>query len=172
VGGAVRGAQRLRNGNTFVYTPNQLIELDRRGKEVRKLTRPGWDVIAAHREKDGTYCVLSTGGKFIRLDSSGTEVKSFPLTGVYSTVGSNMHVLPRGRVLVPLYAVHKVVEYDSSGKQVWSASVQYPGSVRRLPNGQTLVTSIRARRVVLLDKSGKEVWSKNMDGTVYYADRR
>jgi HEAT repeat protein len=170
--GQARGAQRLRNGHTFVYTRNELVELDRTGKEVRKLTRPAYDVIAAHREKDGKISLLSTNGRFLRLDSSGKELKSFTLTGVYANVGTNMHVLPRGRVLVPQQATGKVVEYDSSGKEVWSASAQYPNSVRRLPNGQTLVTNSNTRRVFLLDKKGKEVWGKTMEGYVYYADRR
>jgi HEAT repeat protein len=171
VGSQPLGAQRLRNGNTFVYTRNLLLELDRTGKEVRRLTRP-FDVIAAHRRPDGQVWVLSSHGKFIRLDRTGKELSSFAVTGMTMTMGTNMHVLRNGHVVVPHYRLSKVVEYDRDGKEVWSASVARPGSVRRLPNGQTLVTSRLTRRIVLLDKAGKEVWSKNMDGYVYYADRR
>jgi hypothetical protein len=169
--GQMLGAQRLRNGNTFFYTRSELMEVDRNGKEVRKMTRP-YDVLSAHREKTGGTCILTTGGRFIRLDRSGKEVKSFGITGVYQIIGTNMQILPRGRVLVPLYSASKVAEYDAKGKEVWSASVQWPNSVRRLRNGQTLVASQSTRKVILLDKKGKEVWSKTMEGWVYYADRR
>jgi hypothetical protein len=164
------GAQRLRNGHTFIYTRNQLVELDRSGKEVLKLTRP-YDVVAAQVERNGNICMLSSSGRVIRLNRSGKELKSFETGRVRRTVSCSLHVLRNGHVLVPHYYDSKVAEYDRAGKQVWSASVARPTCARRLPNGDTLVCSV-LRHIVVLDKSGKQKWRKTITGIAYYADRR
>jgi HEAT repeat protein len=166
------GVQRLRTGGTFVYSRNQLIELDKAGKEVVTINRPGWDIVAAYRDKEGHIGMAASNGMFIKMDRTGKEIKSFRIGFVNSGLGASIQMLPRGRVLAPNYNQNKVVEYDESGKVVWEASVSTPGSVRRLPNGHTVVTSRLGREVIILDRAGKTVWSKKCDGNVLYANRR
>jgi hypothetical protein len=165
------GAQRLRNGHTFVYTRSALLEYDRAGKKVLTLARH--DVVSAQVESDGSICLLSRSGKVIRLDRSGKELSSFNVGRVAPSkrIGLSLQVLPRGHVLLPLYYDSKVAEYDKGGKEVWSVKMLRPLSARRLRNGDILV-STPARGIVLLDKHGKEKWRKMMDGIVYFADAR
>jgi hypothetical protein len=166
------GATRLPGGNTLITTRNQLLEVDKEGKEV--FTQNRNDVVAAAKRRDGEYVLLTTTGMIVRLDAAGKEVKSFPLENpaVGRFVGLQIDVLPNGRVLVPALNVNKVQEYDEDGKKVWEASVQNPASVARLPNGHTLVASPNLLRAVELDREGKEVWEYKSEGRVMRARRR
>jgi outer membrane protein assembly factor BamB len=166
------GASRLPNGNTLICSRNQLLEVDKDGKEVFSQNRV--DLVTARKRRDGEYVILSTTGKVIRLDAAGKEVKSFALEtpAVGRTIGMQIDLLPNGRVLVPVMAQNKVQEYDENGKKVWEATVQTPTSAVRLPNGHTLVASANTQRVVELDRDGKEVWEYKSEGRVLSARRR
>jgi HEAT repeat protein len=163
-------AQRLANGNTFLASRNQLLEVDKDGKEVFTHQRPGYDVMAALKLRDGQIALVTSGGQYKRLDSEGKEIKSFPVGNVQTFAA--IDVLPTGRVLVPLYYNNKVVEYDAEGKNLWEASVQWPTSAARLPNGNTLVSSHGTQAVMELDRAGKVVWQHKLDGRPWRARRR
>jgi hypothetical protein len=166
------GARRLPNGHTFIVSRNQLLEVDREGKEVLSLTRPN-DVAYAHRLRDGRIALLTIRGQFLLLDDKGKELKSFPVGSTISALGSNFQVLPNGHVFVPLYANNRVVEFDADGKQIASWTAQRPTSVARLPSGNVLITSRTSRAVIELDRSGKEVWNHPItDGYPLRASRR
>ena len=156
--GLVLGARRLADGNVFVVARNQLVEVDKDGKEVSNLPRPN-DVCAAAKFRDGSIALLTNGGQVIHLDASGKEIKTLPLNAPVLAVGTNIEALPDGHVLVPLYSTNRVMEIDADGKTVWEATTQQPTSVARLPNGHTLVGSRLAMTVVDLDRDGKEVKS-------------
>ena len=161
--GLVLGARRLANGNVFVVTRNQLVELDKDGKVASSLPRPN-DVCAAAKFRDGTIALLSNGGQFIHLDASGKEIKSLPMNAPVLAVGTNIEALPNGHVLVPLYSSNRVVEIDADGKTVWEATTRQPTCVSRPPNGHTLVGSRLAMTVVDLDRGGKEVKTTKTEG--------
>ena len=169
--GLVLGARRLANGNVFVVTRNQLVEVDKDGKEASNLPRPN-DVCAAAKFRDGTIAMLSNGGQVIHLDASGKEIKIVPLNAPVLAVGTNIEALPNGHVLVPLYASNKVVEIDADGKTVWEATTPQPTCVARLPNGHTLVGSRLAMTVVELDRGGKEVKSTKTEGRPFRVGQR
>jgi HEAT repeat protein len=149
-------AQRLPNGNTFIVTRNQLLEVDRGGKEVLSLGRNMHDVMAARKLRDGQI-VLVTQSACLRLDSAGKEQKSFALP---NGVGSHhIDIGPQGNVLIPMGWMNKVYEYDADGKTIAEVDTQQPMSAARLPNGHTLVASqVWPPKVIELDKSGKAVW--------------
>jgi HEAT repeat protein len=149
-------ARRLPNGNTFIATSNQLLEVDRAGKEVLSINRNNGDILSAAKTRTGQIVCLTSMGTCIWLDATGREVKSFAVGNANYTSG--LDVLPNGRVLVPLFGNSKVVEFDPDGKSVWEASVQRPNSVTRLPNGHTLAASYNSMILVELDRSGKVVW--------------
>jgi HEAT repeat protein/outer membrane protein assembly factor BamB len=155
----VMTAERLRNGNTFIVTRNQLLELDKTGKEVFSYNRPNGDIMSARRLRDGQYAFLNYGWQYTRLDSSGKELKSGHIGAFPFTVNPHgVDILPNDHVLVAAWNMNKITELDLAGKVLWEATVQGPMSVSRLPNGNTLVASNNFMRVSELDRAGKVVW--------------
>jgi HEAT repeat protein len=151
------GCQRLANGHTFIVLRNQLLEVDRDGKEVFTYNRPNHDLMAAQKLRDGRIVCMTHNGVCLWLDASGKEVKSFRVTGNFHQ--GNIDVLPNGRVLVPHTWNNKVIEYDIDGKAVWQANVQQPTSAVRLSNGHTLIASQGwPAKLLELDRTGKVVW--------------
>lgn len=150
-------AQRLPNGNTFMATNNQLMEVNQAGKEVFAYTPPGGEyVMKARKLPNGEIACVLSGPRFVRMSATGKEIKSFPVN--LRTSGGRIDVLPNGHVLVPENAANRVVELDEAGKKVWEAAVQQPIAANRLANGHTLVTSMSQHRAIELDAKGKEVW--------------
>lgn len=172
-------AQRLRNGNTFIATQAQLIEVDRDGKEVfvHGSPIPGEYIMKAFKLPNGDIACITTPSitpqsRYVRIDSTGnTGPKDFPVN--VKTYGGRIDVLPNGNVLVPEHANNRVVEYDRTGKVVWEASVSQPVAAVRLPNGNTLITSMNECRAVEFDRTGKnQVWEYKSDTRVTRAFRR
>lgn len=169
-------AQRLPNGNTFIATRTQLLEVDRNGKQVFAHARGTDDLVMKAQKLDKgevALVVAPAGGakaEFIRLDASGKQAARFPVD--VRTSGGRIEVLPDGHVLAPLKDQNKVVEYDSAGKVVWQADFPEPVAAVRLPNGHTVVTSYNDQRAVELDGAGKTVWEYKTDGRVTRAWRR
>ena len=145
-------AQRLANGNTFIVTPSQLLELDLAQNIVFKHKRSG--ITAARRLRDGQI-VCATSNSLVWLDASGEEIKSLPIGG---TARNGLDVLSNGRVLVAQHNDNRVVEIDGEGKIVWEAVVQKPWTAVRLSNGNTLVASQDEKQVIELNRAGKTVW--------------
>src|SRR5262249_50782163 len=127
-------------------------------------------ISSAKKLRNGDIIIVDTLGNLSRLDRKGKEIKSFQVGRVYFY--GSIDALPNGRVIVPEYQNHKVVEYDAQGKVVWEAKAQFPSSVSRLPNGHTLITSIVHQKLIELNKDGKVVWEKKLEGRAYRARRR
>jgi bilin biosynthesis protein len=164
-------ATRLPDGNTLICSRNQLLEVDKDGKEFFAQNRN--DLVAAQKRRDGEYVILTSTGKVIRIDATGKEVKSFDLENVAAgRIGIHFDLLPNGRVVVPVMGQGKVQEYDQNGKKVWEAAVELPTSAVRLPNGHTLVVSSNTQRVVELNREGTEVWEYKGEGRVLRVRRR
>jgi HEAT repeat protein len=165
-------ARRLPNGNTFIVTPCQIWEVDRTGKEVRKMD-PGRDmIVAACPLRGGQLAVCYRRGELVRLDREGKVLASVRIARRFRPFGTHLHALPNGHVLVPQFYENKVAEYDGQGREVWSASFMRPTSVQRLPNGHTLVGGYSSNVLVEMDRKGHEVKRQNCDGPVLSADRR
>jgi hypothetical protein len=152
-------AQRLPNGNTFIATPAQLIEVDGKGKEVFNYIRPGGEsIMKAQKLANGDIAMITKLGvtRYVRIDKAGKELGSFGVN--LATSGGKIDVTPKGHVLVPEMNNNRVVEHDPDGKIVWEAMVSDPVAAVRLPNGHTLVTSMTLHQAIELDRKGKEVW--------------
>lgn len=171
-------AQRLANGNTFIATRTQLLEVDKDGKEVLRYSRPdGGTFMRATKLRDGDIaCIVQIGGalsRYVRLTPSGKTFKEVKSWGVQvRTSGGRIDVLPNGHVLIPEMASNRVVEYDGDGRSVWEAAVDEPIAAVRLPNGNTLVTLMRENRAVELNRDGKEIWQFKAETRVTRAFRR
>jgi HEAT repeat protein len=163
-------ARRLPNGNTFIVSANRVSEVDRAGREVFFVSRPGSDIMTAQKMRDGNVAIVSNQSALVYLDAAGRELKSVRLQGV-SSPGNE--VLPNGGVLVPLSWQNKVTEYDDEGKVVWESSLPQPLSACRLPNGHTLVSTQQSpAKIVELDRTGKQVGEMTVPPFVQRATRR
>jgi hypothetical protein len=160
--------QRLANGNTFIATATQLLEVDHSGREVVDVRR--LSPLAARKLPDGRIACIASTDRFHMLDAAGKELKSFSVHGFQRFC--DFDVLPGGRVLVPLTGSNEIVEYDGEGRVLRKFSVKEPTGVERLPNGHTLVASRNAKQVVELDQAGKTVWEYKTKGYSWRAHRR
>jgi hypothetical protein len=166
------GAQRLPNGNTLITTRQQLIEVDKSGKEVwTHSAANGNEICAAYRFRNGQTAVLDTAGMYSRLDSKGKALKTVQV-GIMHGFGAGADFLPNDHVLMPLMNENKVAEYNSSGKIVWEAHVNQPCSAHRLPSGNVLVACQFGRNVIELNRAGKTVWEYKDNFQPHYARRR
>jgi HEAT repeat protein len=152
-------AQRLPNGNTFIATQSQVMEVDRNGKELFSYNPPG-GILTVRRLRNGRIALINNNQRYVEMDSTGKELRGFAVSNVQNYCA--MDVLPNGRVLVPQQPQNKIVEYGPDGKAVWEASVQQPTAVSRLPNGNTLVACRDTQQVYELDPKGKVVWERKI----------
>ncbi len=173
VGGNPTGVQRLANGNTFVAMPNNLIEIDRTGKEVFSMPRQNNDIYRARKLRNGDVVFITNTGAYSRIDGKTQNVlKTFSTVANIPLPFGGIDVLPDGGVLVADAQQNRVVEYNADGKEMKSLHAQFPNSVLRLPNGHTLVTSYNARRISELDATGRETWFHMVEGQPFIARRR
>jgi hypothetical protein len=167
-------AQRLPNGNTFIATRMEFLEVDRAGKNVFSAEAPGLILKAQKLDRGEIGVVLlaanGLGAEYVRLDAAGKPLAEFPVD--VRTSGGRIDVLPNGHVLTPLKDRNKVVEYDLTGQVVWQADFPQPVAAVRLANGHTIVTSYEDRRAVELDGAGKPVWEFKAEGRLTRAWRR
>jgi HEAT repeat protein len=162
--------QRLRNGNTFIVTRQQMLEVNRDGKEIMTINR-GWDVMGAKKLKNGQIVMFSSNGTAHFFDAAGKELKSINV-GNGGVQWGGGDVTERGHVIVPQWQNNKVVEYDRDGKVVWEANFQWPSTCQRLRNGNTLVASQNTNKVAEINKAGKVVWEHQSNMQVFRVHRR
>ncbi len=166
-------AQRLPNGDTFIATRTEVVELKPNGDELFSFDRPNGEIIMkAQKLADGDIAMIVQLGiaRFVLLDPKGKELRSFNVDLKYS--GGRIDVLPNGNVLVPEADNNRVVELDEHGGVVWEVGAEQPIAAVRLPNGHTLITSMSEHRAVEVDHDGKEVWQFRQDTRVTRAFRR
>ena len=166
-------AQRLANGNTFIATRSQLLELKPNGDEVFSYVRPNGEIIMkAQKLANGNVAMITQLGvsRFIEMDVKGKELRTFSVDLRYS--GGRIDVLANGNVLLPEAGNNRVVELNPQGAVVWQAGMEQPIAAVRLRNGNTLVTSMIEHRAVEVDHEGKEVWQYRVDTRVTRAFRR
>src|SRR5262249_38389454 len=147
-------AQRLPNGNTFIATNNELLEVDRAGKTIWNRQYP--NIWAACKGRDGIITCMTSDGRCIRLAANGKE-KAFPFAP-NAGISGGIDALPLGRVLVAENNTGTVSEIDGEGKVYWQTKMPGVSSATRLPNGHTLVASHPNRNVTELNRAGDVVW--------------
>jgi HEAT repeat protein len=161
--------QRLANGNTFIATYSELLEVTREGKPLYSHTKPG-SIFCAQKLRTGNILYVHSNGQIVEMEPSGKQVRTISAGNTSSWGG--VEVLPGGRFLVAQYAANEVVEIDAEGKELWRCSVKTPAWATRLRNGNTLVASPDARCLFEFDRSGKEVWKKETQGRPFRVRRR
>jgi HEAT repeats/PQQ-like domain len=161
--------QRLSNGNTFLATYTQLLEITPDGTSVFSHSPNGTTIYAAQKLGAGRFAYLGSDGVLVELDSAGKQLNRLKLepapTGLVKFTA-----LPGGRYLVGRTA--KVVELDKTGKVIWECPFANANSVIRLANGNILACSYPGRSVAEIDRSGKMVWQMPLEGGPLRASRR
>jgi HEAT repeat protein len=161
--------QRLANGNTFIAGQNQLLELDRDGKEIYSIPNPL--INAAYRSRQGPIVCLTRSNQCVLMDTSGKELQNFA-----SGHGGNnfcaLDVMANDRIIVMQRERNRAVEFDKTGKVIRTIAVPGAATVTGLPNGRVLVASQNQRRIYELNRAGKVVWEHKNAGQVFRARRR
>lgn len=161
VGGEPVSCQRLSNGNTFIATYTDLLEVTRDGKQVYSVQRPS-GIFGAQKLPGGTLLYIHRSGNISEVKTDGTEVRSI-FVGNIRGWGS-VEVLPNGHFLVALYNANAVKEIDANGKEYFKCSVPLPTFATRLSNGHTLAADTQNRKVLEFDELGKKVGELSVGG--------
>ncbi|MGF1580997.1 MAG: HEAT repeat domain-containing protein [Gemmataceae bacterium] len=163
--------QRLRNGNTFVATPSQLLELDRARKTVYTHRWNSGTIFRAVKLRNGNIALVTNSAQLFVINprANNQAIATFRV-GNYGSIGNyfgNMTALPNGNLLIPLYRTGEVAEFTPQGEKKWSVRVPWPSTVARLPNGNTLIGSVNTRKLVEVNALGQTVWSKRFSGQIF-----
>jgi outer membrane protein assembly factor BamB len=154
----VSSCKRLPNGNTFISTFGEILEVDPKGTTVFSYKYPNAGLVArAHHLRNGHLVFACSGDKVVEVDAERKEVRTIP---VMANGDSWISVEPLlgDRYLIAPYGASKVYETDATGKIYFEATAEHPMSAVRLPNGNTLVSSNTGRCVMEYDRARKVVW--------------
>jgi hypothetical protein len=161
--------QRLANGNTFIATYSELLEVTREGKPVFSLGRP-YGVYGAQKLPSGHILYVHSNGHVIEVKPDGQEVRSIP---VGNTSGwASVELLPNGHFLVALYNANVVKEIDANGKEYLKCTVPLATFATRLSNGHTLAADTQNRKILEFDGLGKKVAELPAGGRPFCVRRR
>ena len=88
--------QRLANGNTFIATQSELLEVSRDGKTVvsRRAARYVWD---AQKLPNGNVIYLTNNSTIVEMDPNGKEIRT--IAGKEDATWGGVERLPNGRYL-------------------------------------------------------------------------
>jgi HEAT repeat protein len=163
--------QRLANGHTFIATMNQILEVDRAGKELYSFT-VGGILTAAYRARDGCIvCLARNGSRCLIMDTNGKILKEFP-SNRDGTWTSGIDLLANGHILITQPNRQKVTEYDRNGKLIVEVNAPMATTATGLPNGHFLIASSNLHRAYEVDRKGKVVWEYRASGNIFRARRR
>jgi HEAT repeat protein len=160
--------QRLPNGNTFIATYTELMEVTRDGKKEFSHKIPG-SIYCAQKLHNGNILYAHSGGRIVELGSNLREVRSISVGGL--SAWASVVPLPNGHYLVSQYNKNLVIEVDEFGRTQWECTVQTPAWCTRLPNGNTIVASTESHCIFEFDRAGKEVWKRETLGRPFRVRR-
>jgi len=125
--------------------------------------------LSDQRAQLGKLLVVSPS-LLVELDSNRKESSRLPLPGA----AGGCQGLPNGNWLVAIHSHSMVLEYDSTGREIWRRDrlPAPPTSVQRLENGNTLVSCGNANQVVevtpdgmvtAIDVPGIPIWAQRLE---------
>ena len=160
--------QPLPNGNIFIATNVQLLEVDRNGKDVPlpinnnigNLINNLGQITGAYKTRNGHYVLMGQNGQCVRLDANGKQLKSF------NTNRNNawIDVLANGRVIAAQNGGNQIAEYDADGKLLVELNVNQVSMVTGLPSGNFLVACHSLGKMMEMDRKGKVLWEYQTQG--------
>ena len=165
--------QRLPNGNTFIATYNNVLEVTRDNKELY-LHSPNFGqgpIFSAQKLRNGQIVCLSAHGRLLKIDSvTGKLIANLRVNTNGGWCG--VEALEGGRFLIAATNQNKVFEIDAAGKTVWQADVPGASHATRLTNGNTLVACMTTSRVVEIDRAGATLLTIRTQGRPFHVQRR
>ena len=163
--------QRLPNGHTFIATLNQIVEVDRSGKEMYAINNIVGGITAAYRARDGRIICVAQNGP---VHHPGHDRQAPQAVRVQSHGGwtSGIDLLTNGHILITQPNRNKVAEYDRDGKLIVEVDAPLATTATGLPNGHFLIASTNGRRAFEVDRNGKMVWEHKAPGNIFRARRR
>ncbi|OAI54696.1 hypothetical protein AYO44_14460 [Planctomycetaceae bacterium SCGC AG-212-F19] len=169
VAGNPVSCQRLPNGNTFIATYTELLEVTREGKSVYTIQRPS-SIFGAQKLPTGNILYIHSNGHIVEVKTDGTEVRSIPAG---NTAGwASVELLPNGHFLVALYNANVVKEIDANGKEYLKCTVPQATFATRLSTGHTLTADTRNCKILEFDGLGKKVAELPTGGRPFCVRRR
>ena len=148
--GRATNSRRLPNGNTFICTTNELLEVDRSGKAVYTI-QVNQGLTAGYRGANGDIVCLATTASASAYDTAGKELKSFPSNRDTSWT-SGIDLARNGNVLITQPSPgQKVTEYSPDGKVVKEWNAPQVTTATKLSNGNILAASHNDQKVIELD---------------------
>jgi hypothetical protein len=163
--------KRLPNGNTWIVTYSQIMEVTRDNKVLYTHgSKYGW-ISHAAKLRNGNIGYMTYNGKLVEIDPKGTEIRTIAIDNGSAGL-IKFEQLSNGNYLVPQQQRGKIEELDATGKVVWSFDMPMVSSATRLPSGNTLLASYNGRKVVEVNKAGKVVWEKSPGAGLLNATRR
>ena len=164
--------RRLPNGNTFMATYTEILEISAAGKQVFSHKAQGM-IYSACKLRNQHILYINSGGQIVELDDQRKQVKNFTIPAYQGGAAywASIEPLPNGRYLVALAGSDRVVETDATGKIHWECTVNKATGATRLPNNNILVASSDGRFAVEVNRAGKEVWRKTTKGRPFWARR-
>lgn len=164
--------QRLPNGNTFIATLTQILEVDRADKDVYTINNVPGGITAAYRARDGRIISLGlNGGRCLILDTTGKQLNQF-VSNRNAMWTSGIDLMANGHILITQPNRNMVTEYDRNGKKIVEVNAPQVTTATALPNGHFLLASSNAQRAFEVDRGGKVVWEHKAGGNIFRARRR
>jgi hypothetical protein len=163
--------QRLTNGNTFIATLSQILEVDRAGKVVYTINNVPGGITAAYRARNGNIICLASIGQCVIMDTTGKQLKQFN-SNRNAGWTSGIDLMANGHVLISQPNRNKVAEYDLDGKLIVEVDAPQVTTATALRNGHFLIASSNTQRTFEVDRAGKIVWEHKTNGNIFRARRR
>jgi hypothetical protein len=167
--GGAMAAQRLPNGHTFFCGHNDLVEVDRNGKEVAQHTPRGDTITDALRLPNGNVVFITTRGVLTEITwPAARAVKTLKLSDAppQGTDWYRLEPAPGGHFLLASHTDGRVFEIDPGGKVVWEHKVEQAYSATRLANGNVLIGTAESKRLIEVDRQHKVVAERQTTGYV------
>jgi hypothetical protein len=169
----VVSCRRLPDGNTFIATSDELLEVTPEKKVVYSYRPQKGMLYNADKLPNGHILFINGSGTVTELDRTGKEVKAFTPRKYAegASAWASVEPLPGGRYLIALSGTGRVVEVNGEGEILWECAAVSPTWATRLRNGNTLVTSVNGHFALEVDRDGKEVWKKEISYRPFRARR-
>lgn len=165
--------QRLENGNTFIATLNEVLEVTRAGTTVYRfrLNEVLGQVTYAQKLPSGNILCISSNGILAEFERTGKEVKRQKV-GVNVTEWLSFELLPNGRLLVPSQQSNSIIEFGADGKPARAVAAKSPYSAVRRANGNLIVCSMNRSILYEVDRKGNLIWEETLKGRPFRVRRR
>lgn len=161
-GESALNCRRVPNGNTWIGTRNQVMEV-RPNKTVVYSHRLSEQYLhAVRRLANGNSIGITSNGAVYEMTAAGKMVRTvnIPHEGTWGDIDR----LPNGNLLVSNYGSGFVREVDSGGKMIREVKANDATCVERQANGQLLVSGTSSARMI--DWTGRASWNVTSEGCV------